>query len=119
MSVSWKSRRKRGSSECLPEYTDRETSADCSYENYITSHSRTKPLADFEEDEWAQMRSTYARGLLRRGLMTYANRQEAEGQSLAGRIYRLDRQPHRGWAVMWKKTNGRERCSASGTSNAI
>ena len=72
----------KGTSECLPEYADRETSADCSYENYITSHSRPKPLADFEEEEWEQMRSTYARGLLRRGLMTYANRQDAEGNPL-------------------------------------
>ena len=72
----------KGASECLPAYADRETSADCQFEPYITSRSRPKPLADFEEEEWEKMRSTYARGLLRRGLMTYANRQDAEGNPL-------------------------------------
>jgi len=72
----------KGTSECLPEYADRASKADCGYENYITSHSRQKPLADFEEEEWERMRSTYARGLLRRGLLTYANRPDAEGNPL-------------------------------------
>lgn len=72
----------KGASECLPAYANRETSEDCQFENYITFHSRLKPLADFEEDEWERMRSTYARGLLRRGLMTYANRQDVEKNPL-------------------------------------
>lgn len=72
----------KGTSECLPAYVDRETLGECGYEPYITSHSRPKPLADFEEEEWERMRSTYARGLLRRGLLTYANRIDAKGNPL-------------------------------------
>ena len=72
----------KGTSECLPAYANRETSLDCRFETYITSRSRQKAPADFEEDEWERMRSTYARGLLRRGLMAYATRPEAKGNPL-------------------------------------
>ena len=72
----------KGASECLPAYADRETSGDCGFENYITYHSRPKPLAEFEEADWERMRSTYARGLLRRGLMAYANQQDTKGNPL-------------------------------------
>jgi len=62
----------KGSSECLAPYADRLTSKDCSFENYITSHSKTKPLTDFTEPEWEQMRGSYTRGLLRRGVLMQA-----------------------------------------------
>lgn len=62
----------KGTSECLPPHADRLTSKDCNFETYITSHSRTKPLTDFSEPEWEQMRGSYARGLLRRGVLMQA-----------------------------------------------
>ena len=72
----------KGASECLPAYADRESPKDCNFENYITYHSRPKALSDFSEEDWERMRSTYARGLLRRGLLTFANRPEAASDPL-------------------------------------
>lgn len=62
----------KGASECMAPHADRLTSKDCDFEPYITSHARPKPLADFARAEWEKARSTYARGLLRRGLMAQA-----------------------------------------------
>jgi hypothetical protein len=62
----------KGASECLPPYGDRQTSRDCEFEAYITSKSRPKPLDDYKFEEWERMRATYARGLLRRGLLAQA-----------------------------------------------
>ena len=62
----------KGSSECLPSFTDRLKSTDCAFENYITSHSKPKSPENFSEAEWERMRGSYARGLLRRGLLTQA-----------------------------------------------
>jgi hypothetical protein len=58
----------KGSSECLEPFAQRFSSSDCAFENYIVSRSRPKPLTEFSETDWEKMRSTYARGLLRRGL---------------------------------------------------
>jgi hypothetical protein len=62
----------KGSSECLAPYGDRLNSKDCAFEAYITSHSQPKALQDFSEAEWERMRGSYARGLLRRGLLARA-----------------------------------------------
>lgn len=64
----------KGASECLAPYADRLTSTDCAFEPYITSRSRLKPLAEFSEAEWERMRSSYARGLLRRGVIAQKTR---------------------------------------------
>ena len=59
----------KGSSECLPAYGDRLKSSDCAFESYITSHSKSTAPAAFSEADWERMRGSYARGLLRRGLL--------------------------------------------------
>lgn len=62
----------KGASECLPAYGERLTSSDCAFENYITSHSKPKAPAEFGEGEWERMCGSYARGLLRRGVLAGA-----------------------------------------------
>lgn len=62
----------KGASECLPPYAERTTNKDCDFENYITSHSKPATPADFTEADWERMRASYARGLLRRGLLARA-----------------------------------------------
>ena len=70
----------KGASECLVPYNERLAPSDCDFEPYITFRSRPKPLSDFTEAEWERMRSTYARGLLRRGLL--ANEANSGGSDL-------------------------------------
>ncbi len=62
----------KGSSECLPGFGDRLKSTDCAFENYITSHSKPRAPEAFTEADWERMRGSYARGLLRRGLLAQA-----------------------------------------------
>lgn len=62
----------KGASECLAPYAERTSGKDCTFEPYVTLHARPKPPADFAQAEWEKARSTYARGLLRRGLLAQA-----------------------------------------------
>lgn len=61
----------KGTSECLPPFDERTNSDDCDFELYITQHSRPKSASDFTEGEWEQMRQSYARSLLFRGLQAF------------------------------------------------
>lgn len=56
----------KGNSECLPGFG--QTDEDCSFELYLTKHSRPTLAEDFLKEEWDRMRGTYVRGLLLRGL---------------------------------------------------
>lgn len=62
----------KGASECLAPWGERLTSKDCDFEPYITAHARPVPAAGIDQPTWEKMRGTYARGLLRRGLMARA-----------------------------------------------
>lgn len=61
----------KGTSECLPPFDERMDSDDCDFELYITQYSQPKPVGDFTEAEWEQMRQSYARSLLFRGLKAF------------------------------------------------
>ena len=67
----------KGNSECLSPLKSDE-SGDCSFENYITNHSRPKAKDQFTDEAWTKMRGTYVRGLLMRGLAAYQNSDEAQ-----------------------------------------
>ena len=67
----------KGNSECLSPLKSDE-SGDCSFENYITNHSRPKAKDQFTDEAWTKMRSTYVRGLLMKGLAAYQNSGEAQ-----------------------------------------
>lgn len=41
---------------------------DCAFELYLTRRSRPRAAGDFNREDWEQMRKTYARSLLLRGL---------------------------------------------------
>ncbi len=60
----------KGNSECLSPFAA-EDENDCSFENYLTRRSRPTDQEDFSEEEWEQMRRTYVRSLLLRGLEAY------------------------------------------------
>lgn len=62
----------KGASECLPAYGTPLEDNECNFELYITDYSRPKAPEAFSEEAWEQMRSSYARGLLMRGLANYA-----------------------------------------------
>ncbi len=67
----------KGNSECLSPLKSDE-SGDCSFENYITNHSRPKAKDQFTDADWAKMRGTYVRNLLLRGLAAYADSGKAQ-----------------------------------------
>ena len=71
----------KGNSECLSPLKSDE-SGDCSFENYITNHSRPKAKNQFTDEEWTKMRGTYVRGLLMRGLAAYQNSGKAQRNPL-------------------------------------
>ncbi len=57
----------KGTSECLPPRAE-DLSEDCGFELFLTRQSRPTDPEEFSEQEWQQMRSTYARSLVGRGL---------------------------------------------------
>ena len=57
----------KGTSECLPSRAE-DLSEDCDFELFLTRQSRPTDPGAFSEQEWQQMRSTYARALVGRGL---------------------------------------------------
>lgn len=60
----------KGNSECLSPF-GAEDENDCAFELYLTMFSRPKEPGDFNEEEWEQMRRTYVRSLLLRGLAAW------------------------------------------------
>ena len=60
----------KGNSECLSPF-GAEDENDCSFERYLTRRSRPTKPEEFSEQEWEQMRRTYVRSLLLRGLEAY------------------------------------------------
>ena len=60
----------KGNSECLSPF-GAEDENDCAFEQYLTKRSRPSTPADYTEEEWEQMRRTYVRSLLLRGLEAY------------------------------------------------
>ncbi len=60
----------KGNSECLPAFgqTDEE---ECHFEVRLSNHSRPGIRANYSEQAWEKMRSTYVRGLLLKGLASY------------------------------------------------
>lgn len=61
----------KGNSECLAPF-GAEDDNDCAFELYLTRRSRPRAAGDFNREDWEQMRKTYARSLLLRGLEAYA-----------------------------------------------
>ena len=61
----------KGNSECLAPF-GAEDDNDCAFERYLTRRSRAQAAGDFNREDWEQMRKTYARSLLLRGLEAYA-----------------------------------------------
>jgi len=57
----------KGTSECLPQYGTDGT-GDCDFELYLTRKSRPTEPDDYSKKEWQDMRSSYARSLVGRGL---------------------------------------------------
>ena len=57
----------KGTSECLPSRAEN-LSEDCEFELFLTRQSRPTDPDAFTEQEWQQMRSTYARSLVGKGL---------------------------------------------------
>lgn len=60
----------KGNSECLPAFGS--SDEDCSFERYLTLASRSAEPSDFSEAQWQRTRGGYVRGLLLRGLRSYA-----------------------------------------------
>ena len=60
----------KGSSECL--YAFGAPDEDCNFQQYLTLNSQPADVADYTEEQWGKMRSTYVRALLTRGLGVYA-----------------------------------------------
>ena len=60
----------KGTSECLPPRAE-DLSEDCGFELFLTRQSRPTEPEDFSEQEWQQMRSTYARSLVGRGRLNH------------------------------------------------
>ena len=60
----------KGNSECLSPLGLNDES-DCNFEIRLTRVSRPATVADYTSEEWERMRSTYMRGLLKRGLKAY------------------------------------------------
>ena len=60
----------KGNSECLSPLgaTDEK---DCDYEIWLTKQSRAVSRDSYTSEEWERMRSTYVRGLLKRGIAAY------------------------------------------------
>ena len=65
----------KGNSECLSPF-GAEDENDCAFELYLTRLSRPKEPADFGKEEWEQMRRTYVRSLLLRGLEAYEHSED-------------------------------------------
>ena len=61
----------KGSSECL--YAFGQPDEDCNFELYLTHNSQPKTEDEYKAEDWAKMRSSYARALLTRGLGVYAS----------------------------------------------
>ena len=59
----------KGNSECLPAFGG--TDEDCNFERFLTRNSRPTPAAEFTQEQWDQMRGSYVRQLLMRGLASY------------------------------------------------
>ena len=57
----------KGTGECL-DMSANDNSQDCNFELYLTRQSRPMKKEDYSDTEWLQMRSSYARALVGRGL---------------------------------------------------
>jgi uncharacterized protein DUF3604 len=66
----------KGNSECLPGFG--QTDEDCNFELSLTKNSRAVQADDYTRDEWEQMRKSYVRRLLLRGLYGYRQSGERE-----------------------------------------
>ncbi len=60
----------KGNSECLPAFGQSDEE-ECHFEVRLSNHSRPGIRANYSEQAWEKMRSTYVRGLLLKGLASY------------------------------------------------
>ena len=91
----------KGTSECLPSPPD-DLSEDCDFELFLTRQSRPTDPDAFSEQEWQQMRSTYARAGWQRPCL-YARR----GATSHG-LHRIDRHARRNTRICRREHMVRE-----------